>query len=103
MSVNRSQVHVRNIESEQAMSDNTFTQDFNEVKAEDNAISADQLRDLVETRSGISLDSKSVRARLRKMKARDQASLKGARWRIDKTLAQEFVDHYEKRASEQAS
>lgn len=85
------------------MSENTFTQDFNEVKADDNCISASELRDLIETRSDVSLDEKTVRARLRKMQARDQSQLKGARWRIDKTLAESVVSEYEKRSKQQAS
>lgn len=81
----------------------TFTQAFNALKAADDCISADDLRDLIEDQAEVSLDSKTVRARLRKMQARDQSSLKGARWRIDKTLAEEQVKHYASRAEAQAS
>lgn len=81
------------------MSDLTDTQAFNELKDSDDAISADQLRDLVEQQVDHSIDSKTVRARLRKISARDQSKLKGARWRIDKTLALEFIEHYRKRTA----
>ena len=76
------------------MSENTFTQDFNEFKSkDDNCISADQLRDLIEVRTERSLDSKTVRAILRKAFTRDE-SMKNARWRIDKSTAEETVEHF---------
>lgn len=55
---------------------------------ENGEISATQLADLVNR------DGKTVRARLRKLKARDQAKLKGARWRITEALAVSEYDHY---------
>lgn len=81
------------------MSDLTDTQAFNELKDSDDCITADQLRDLIEQQVDHSLDSKTVRARLRKISARDQAQLKGARWRIDKATALEQIEHYRKRTA----
>lgn len=54
----------------------------------DGFITAEQLAELV-SRSG-----KSVRARLRKIGARDQKKVKGARWLISVTLAESEFDHY---------
>lgn len=62
-------------------------------------ISATQLAELVQR------DGKTVRARLRKIAARDQSELKGARWRISETLAVSEFDHYQaldQKAEEQA-
>lgn len=81
----------------------TLTKAFNDLKAADDCISADDLRDLIADQTEVDLDAKTVRARLRKMQARDQGSLKGARWRIDKTTAEEVVKHYASRAEAQAS
>lgn len=81
----------------------TFTQAFNALKAADDCISADDLRDLIADQTEVDLDAKTVRARLRKMEARDQSTLKGARWRIDKATAEEQVQHYASRAEAQAS
>lgn len=81
------------------MSDNTFTQDFNELKSkDDDAISADQLRDLIETRTERSLDSKTVRAYLRKAFTRDE-SQKNARWRIDKSVAEQVCEHFDRKSA----
>ncbi len=55
---------------------------FKEHANADNEITAGELAELVER------DSKTVRAHLRKIAARDQKELKGARWRITKTVAQ---------------
>lgn len=54
----------------------------------DGLITPSQLADLV------SRDPKTVRAHLRKMAARNQAKLKGARWAIDETLATTVAAHY---------
>lgn len=54
----------------------------------DGVISAEQLADLVQR------DGKTVRARLRRLAARDQSLLKGARWKITETLAVQEFDHY---------
>lgn len=54
----------------------------------DGVISATQLADLVNR------DGKTVRARLRKIAARDQKKLKGARWAITETVAVSEFDHY---------
>jgi hypothetical protein len=74
----------------------TFTQAFNEYKDADDCISADDLRDLIFDRTERDMSAKTIRAHLRKMKARDQKTLKNARWRIDKKLAQETVEHFDK-------
>ena len=54
---------------------------FKENEDADHTISATQLSELVDR------DPKTVRAQLRKIAARNQSELKGARWRITKTLA----------------
>lgn len=58
---------------------------FSEFADSDNCISAQQYADLVQ------LDAKTVRARLRKMKKRDQSQFKNATWRVTKAIA---VDVY---------
>lgn len=71
---------------------------FDENADADSTITASQLADLVQR------DAKTVRARLRKLNARNQAELKGARWHITKTLAQSELENYmrldEKKVSE---
>lgn len=73
--------------------------EFFETHADaDKTISASQLAELVKR------DAKTVRAHLRKIAARDQKELKGARWRITQTLAAselERVMRLEQKASEQ--
>jgi len=59
---------------------------FKENSDKDNAITASQLADLVQR------DAKTVRASLRKLQKRDQSTLKGARWRITKTIAQDELE-----------
>ena len=54
----------------------------------DTRISATQLSDLVNR------DAKTVRARLRKMKVRDQSQFKNATWRITKAQAISELVHY---------
>lgn len=54
---------------------------FNENADSDATITATQLSELVNR------DAKTVRERLRKVAARNQSELKGARWRITKTIA----------------
>lgn len=86
-------------ESEQSLSIKTEAQDVVNTYFADNAdadkmISATQLSDLVER------DAKTVRAHLRKIAARDQSELHGARWRITKTVATQVVERY-MRLSEQ--
>ncbi len=56
----------------------------------DKTISATQLSELVER------DAKTVRAHLRKIAARDQSELHGARWRVTKTIAQNVTERYMK-------
>jgi len=77
----------------------TFADTFAAIADADECISADDLRDLVESETGKSLNSKTVRAKLRAMQARDQKTLKNARWRIDETLAETFVESYRTKAS----
>lgn len=59
---------------------------FSENADSDSHITATQLSELVNR------DAKTVRARLRKVAARDQSELKGARWRITKTIAQSELE-----------
>ena len=61
---------------------------FAENADSDKAISATQLSELVNR------DAKTVRARLRKMKVRDQATFKNATWRITQAQAVSELAHY---------
>ena len=76
---------------------------FEENADADKHITASQLAELVQR------DAKTVRARLRKIAARDQSEMKGARWRITKTVAQSELertmrlDQSESEDAEQAS
>lgn len=70
---------------------------------ETETISADDLRDLIHEVTGRDLDSKTIRARLRKIQARDQKALKGAKWSITRTLAESEIDHYAKKRSEKTA
>jgi hypothetical protein len=63
---------------------------FKANAAADGCISAGQLAELV------GRDGKTVRQRLRKRAARDQAKLKGATWRITLTMAVTELEHYAK-------
>lgn len=76
----------------------TLTQAFNAVKVDDDCISADQLRDLIEDQTERSLDAKTVRAYLRKQFTRTEGE-KNARWRIDKEMAKTVVEHFQPKAS----
>ncbi len=61
---------------------------FAENADSDSRISATQLSDLVNR------DAKTVRARLRKMKVRDQSQFKNATWRITQAQAASELAHY---------
>lgn len=69
---------------------------FKELASEDDKISASQLAQLVNR------DAKTVRARLRKIAARDQEQFKNANWRITKTLAASELAHYMTRDAQTA-
>ena len=74
--------------------------DFIAENGADGAISAPQLAELV------GRDAKTVRGYLRRIKARNQAKYKGARWTIDETVATEALEHFtalDEKAKEQAS
>ena len=73
---------------------------FAENADSDSRITANQLSDLVNR------DAKTVRARLRKMKVRDQSQFKNATWRITQTQAVDDLIYYSARddaTEEQAS
>lgn len=74
----------------------TLTQAFNSAKDKDDTITADQLTDLVNDQTGRDLSAKTIRAELRKMKVRDQAKFKNARYRIDKTVTEKVVKRFTK-------
>ena len=71
----------------------------------DNCISATQLTDLIATVTERDYSDKTIRARLRRMKHRDQSKMKNATWRITATVSQSELEHYMKtnQSSEQAS
>ncbi len=61
---------------------------FEQNADSDSRISATQLSELVNR------DAKTVRARLRKMKVRDQSQFKNATWRITQAQATSELAHY---------
>lgn len=63
---------------------------FIDEHGSEGVISAAQLAELVNR------DGKTVRGYLRKIAARNQAELKGARWNINVTVAETAVEHYAK-------
>jgi hypothetical protein len=67
----------------------------------DGFITATNLRDLIEQVTGRDVLAKTVRGRLRAIKARDQKQFKNATWRIDATLAVGEVMHYARHLIEQ--
>lgn len=65
-----------------------LTQYFAETADAKNRITAEQLADFVQR------DGKTVRARLRKQKVRNQSEYKGARWRLTFAQALSEAEHY---------
>lgn len=85
------------------MSKRTFTQAFKDYADKDETVSAIELTEIINEVAERDLSDKTVRAHLRKIKARDQREMKNAIWRIDKTLAESEVKHFTRKQSEQAS
>lgn len=74
-------------------------QAFFEANADsDGFITASELRDLVELVTSRAIIAKTVRGRLRAIKARDQKQYKNATWRIDEALALSETMHYARHA-----
>ncbi len=60
----------------------------------DKCVSATQLTDMIATVTERDYSDKTIRARLRKISARDQSQFKNATWRVTSTIAASELAHY---------
>lgn len=75
----------------------TFESAFAEL-ASDDTITASELTDLINEFAERTLIDKTVRAHLRKMKRRDQSTMKNAVWRITLEVAQDELAYFNRKA-----
>lgn len=80
----------------------TFADAFAEV-AVDETVTASELTDLINEFAQRELSDKTVRAHLRKVKARDQQTMKNAVWRITLEIADSEYKYFNRNKQADAS